>query len=339
MLFHSEQLLFKPRYEWALGERIDHPETTARAESIVHALSEDPLFELWQPPALPAAHLRGLHAPSLLHLYEKTVALQDDLYPTVFPRGDGVRADPDNLHHAGWWCFDAGTPLNGQMWSAARWSAAAAVEAARRISQGEGLAYSLSRPPGHHATRDRFGGYCYLNNGALAARTLRKAGARKVAILDIDYHHGNGTQSLFWRDPSVLTVSVHADPRTDFPYYTGFPEERGAGRGEGFNLNLCEERGCDGTRYRQILQEQVAPVLRAFEPAALILAAGLDTYRLDPLGKFELTTDDLREVGELIGSWGYPTVAVQEGGYHSAHLGRNARALLRGLRDGLSRPR
>lgn len=335
VLFHTEQLLFKPRYEWALGERIDHPETTARAESIIATLAEDQTFDLASPPPLARSSLRGLHAPSLLSLYQSTLELSDDLYPTVFPRGDGVRADPANLNHAGWWCFDAGTPLNGEMWAAARWSAASAVEAAKRVRAGEALAYSLSRPPGHHATRDRFGGYCYLNNAALAARTLRRAGLPRVLILDIDYHHGNGTQSLFWRDSTVFTVSIHADPRTDFPYYTGFAEERGAGRGEGYNLNLCEERGCDGARYRQILEQEVAPVVQAFAPSALVLAAGLDTYRLDPLGRFTLTTDDLRDVGEVIGSWGLPVVAVQEGGYHSDHLGRNARALLLGLRAGI----
>lgn len=337
VFFHPAQLAFKPRYEWALGERVDHPETTARAESIVDALRADDAFVFDTPPALSRSELRGVHAPALLSLYEHTTALDDDLYPTVFPRGDGVRADPANLLHAGWWCFDAGTPINGQMWAAAQGSASAAIQAARSVIDGAPLAYSLSRPPGHHATRDRFGGYCYLNNSGLAAKTLRRAGADRVAIVDIDYHHGNGTQSLFWRDPTVLTLSIHADPRTDFPYFTGFREEVGAGRGAGFNLNLCEERGCDGARYRQILERYVEPALRKFQPRAVIVAAGLDTYELDPLGHFKLTTDDLRDVGEIIGRWGWPMVAVQEGGYHAGHLGRNAKALLLGLRAGAER--
>jgi len=333
--FHRDQLRFKPRYEWAFGERIDHPETTARAESILASLREATGFQLHEPDPVGASELRRLHAPGLLRLYEATRALDRDLYPTVFPKGEMVRADPANLNHAGYWCFDAGTPLNAETWIAAAWSAAAAGAAARSILDGGKLAYSLSRPPGHHATRSRFGGYCYLNNAAVAVSRLRKKRSR-VVVLDIDYHHGNGTQSLFYRDDRVLTVSIHGDPRVDFPYFAGFAEERGKGRGEGFNHNLPLPFGVDGQAYLEVLRNKVAPLVRDFDPVAIVLAAGLDTYELDPVGKFTLRTDDIRQVGETIGSWGLPVVAVQEGGYHAEHLGRNARALLEGLRDGQS---
>lgn len=334
--FHPDQLLFKPRYEWALGERIDHPETTARAESIVEALTEDTSFRFAEPEPVSRALLKRTHAGSLLEMLGETAGLGHDVYPTVFPKGPNVRAEPGNPHHWGHWCFDAGTPLNGQAWMAASWSASAALAAAKAVHQGVPLSYSLSRPPGHHATRSRFGGYCYLNNAAIAARWLGRKRKSRVAVLDIDYHHGNGTQSIFWSDPSVLTVSIHADPSTDFPYFAGFRDQIGGGRAEGTNRNLTEGHGCDGARYLQILDEDVAPLLKAFAPEVLILAAGLDTYELDPLGRFKITTEDFRAIGERIGRWGLPVVAVQEGGYHAEHLGRNARSLLHGLRAGLA---
>jgi acetoin utilization deacetylase AcuC-like enzyme len=335
--FHPDQLQFKPRYEWAFGERIDHPETTARAESIVEALRDAPGFAFHRPEPPRPATLRRTHAVDLLTLYEASAHLDSDLYPTVFPKGDMVRADPHNVLHAGYWCFDAGTPLNARTWKAARWSAAAALAAAGAIEAGAPLAYSLSRPPGHHATRSRFGGYCYLNNAALAARRLARRG--RVAVLDIDYHHGNGTQSIFWRSDRVLTVSLHGDPRADFPYFAGFAEERGVGRGEGFNLNLPLPLGCDGPGWLEVLVDRALPALRAFAPAAVVLAAGLDAYHRDPIGKFTLETEDFRTAGERIGREGWPVVAVQEGGYYTPDLGRNARALLEGLRAGLARAR
>lgn len=330
--FHPEQLSFKPMYEWAFGERIDHPETTARAESIMRALRESEGFALQEPPPISTLELEGLHTPSLLAVYETATALESDFYPSVFPRGRSIIADPTHRHHAGYWCFDAGTPLNAQTWLAARWSAANAGAAADAITRGERLAYALSRPPGHHATRDRFGGYCYLNNAGVAARRLRARG--RVAILDIDYHHGNGTQSLFYENHDVLTVSIHGDPREDFPYFTGFAGETGEGRGTGYNLNLPLPIGCDGQAYLEILRGRVARTLADFRPDVLVLAAGLDTYHRDPIGKFILTTDDIRDIGETIGRWGWPIVAVQEGGYYTPHLGQNALALLQGIRTG-----
>ena len=336
--FHPAQLLFKPRYEWAFGHRIDHPETTARAESIVHALEQrDDGYALRQPAPAPPGTVSALHDGSLLALYRTASALpeNEDFYPTVFPKRDQVAADPTKLHHAGAYCFDAGTPLSGRTWEAASWSASCAHAAARTlIAEKRRVTYALSRPPGHHATRTSFGGYCYLNNAAVAVRALRR-GAR-VAVLDIDVHHGNGTQSMFYRDPKVMVVSLHEHPDTCFPYFAGYPTETGAGPGAGTNLNVTEAAGCDGRRYFELLDRHALPALRSFAPDFLVLSAGLDTYELDPVGHFKLTTDDLRTVGERIGRLGLPTVTIQEGGYHAPHLGRNAVALLDGLQAGLT---
>ena len=337
VFFHELQLDFKPRYEWAFGEKITHPETTTRAEAILAALErEHQLFDLREPEAIPFEALRELHSYQLLTLYSAAEQLEPerDFHPTVFPKLSRGQGDPTNLHHAGAWCFDSGTPLNAATMKAAGWSAGCAQAAAKIVRDGAKLAYALSRPPGHHATEDMFGGYCYFNNSAVAARQLRAKGAR-VVILDIDFHHGNGTQSLFWTNPNVLTVSLHGDPRDYFPFYTGYPRETGAEEGSGYNLNLVLEAGVDGQGYLEILGRHAFAAIEHFDPDVLVLAAGLDGYAKDPIGNFSLTTEDFHRIGERIGGLGRPIVAIQEGGYYTPHLGRNAVALLRGLRSGL----
>lgn len=339
VFFHPAQLDFKPLYEWAYGEKIDHPETTARAESILAALQGEPgHFQVREPTPIALSALRRQHAAQLLTLYSTARALPEGetFYPMVFPRATRGRADPTNLHHAGAFCFDSGTPLDGRTWEAAGWSAACARQAALEVRSGRArLAYALSRPPGHHATRQEFGGYCYFNNAGLAARALRSKG--RVAIIDVDFHHGNGTQSLFYKDDKVLTVSIHGDPREFFPWFAGFPGETGSGRGEGFNLNLPLPGGADLQGWAEQLDRHALPAIRRFEPDWLVVAAGLDAYHLDPVGRHALKTDDFAAIGERLGRLGLPTVIVQEGGYYTPDLGRNARALLMGVNGGASR--
>ncbi|MCB9675322.1 MAG: histone deacetylase family protein [Alphaproteobacteria bacterium] len=337
VFFHPAQLAFAPELEWFGGEAIAHPETALRAESIVEALREDGSFALRAPERVPDAAIRALHAPALLALYDTAAALPagEACYPAVFARDAVTAPDPSRLANAGAFAFDTATPLARETRDAVRWSAACAHEAALAVRSGAPLAYALSRPPGHHAGRASFGGYCYVNNAALAVRALKRG--RRVAVLDIDVHHGNGTQALFWRDPRVLVVSVHEHPDTCFPFFAGHPSEIGGGAGRGANLNVTEGAGCDGRRYAELLDRHALPALRAFRPDVLVLSAGLDTYRLDPVGRFALDTGDLADVGERIGGLGVPVVAVQEGGYHTPDLGINAIALLDGIRRGLTR--
>ena len=334
--FHEDQLEFKPRYEWAFGEKITHPETTARAESILAALGRGgERFDVIAPPKIPYPQLRALHQISLMTLYSTAEGLSEDedFYPSVFPKLKRGQADPTNIRHAGAFCFDSGTPLNSRTLQAAGWSAACAHSAALAVRSGKTrLAYALSRPPGHHAERGLFGGYCYFNNSALAARELKKAG--RVAIVDIDFHHGNGTQDLFLRDDRVFTISLHGDPREFFPFYVGFPTETGHPKAEGLNMNLVLEADIDGAAYLAALEAHVLPALEFFAPDFLIVAMGLDGYVKDPIGQFALTTEDFHRIGERLGAVGLPTVAVQEGGYYTPHLGRNAVAALDGLRTG-----
>ncbi|MGV3525451.1 MAG: histone deacetylase family protein [Candidatus Sericytochromatia bacterium] len=334
VFFHPEQLAFKPLYEWAFGKKIKHPETTKRAESILSALKKDrDHFDIRVPELVSPKTLRETHSYQLMTLYNTTQSLEDGVtfYPSVFPNKKHASCDPTNILHAGYFCFDSGTPLNAQTLSAASWSASCAYDAASLVADGTvRLAYALSRPPGHHASENSYGGYCYFNNAAIACEKLLSKG--RVAILDIDFHHGNGTQELFYETNKVLTLSIHGDPRTCYPYYSGFSHEMGVGKGEGYNLNFPLPKGTDFGPYRELLEKHVLPALHNFVPDYLIIAAGFDTYRLDPVGDFNLETADYFELGRLLAGLGYPTVVIQEGGYYTPDLGLNVATFLKGMR-------
>lgn len=339
VLFHRRQLAHKPAYEWAFGKRLPHPETSRRAEHILAALEADrERFRVWAPPEIPDRLLAKVHDSRLARLYRTASALAEGstFYPSVFPKRNQTSPDPFDIHQAGYFCFDSGTPLTETTWEAAVWSASCAYEASRIVAQREAkLAYALCRPPGHHASKDLFGGYCYYNNAALVAQALcRRA---RVAILDIDFHHGNGTQDLFYRSRGVLFISIHGDPREFYPYFSGYSSECGAGPGSGFNVNLPIGRGCDGKAYLDTIDRQVLPAIRAFDPGYLVVSAGFDTFKHDPIGAFMLENADYHALGERVGGLGLPTTVVQEGGYFTDELGPNVRTFLHGVRDGLTR--
>ncbi|WP_417335820.1 histone deacetylase family protein [Halobacteriovorax marinus] len=331
--FHTKQMEFHPKYEWALGNRIKHPESTKRAESIFKAIkSHKELFDLKEPERIPLASIRANHSYELVTLYNSAASLPDGqaFYPSVFPDKKKSRPDPTNIKHAGFYCFDSGTPLDSKTWLAASWSAASAYAAGEEIYKGRSsVAYAISRPPGHHASKDSYGGYCYFNNAAIVAKLLKKKG--RVVILDIDFHHGNGTQEVFYKDDKVLTISIHGDPRDYFPFFWGFSSEIGAGKGEGYNLNVILPPKTKFPAYKKALLETVFPTIKRFEPDYLILSAGFDTYKLDPVGDFLLETSDFEKIGKLISSLDLPTVVLQEGGYFTKDLGKNAVSLLRGF--------
>lgn len=332
--FHHDQLKHKPMYEWAFGKRLSHPETTSRAENILTALQEQPdRFDIRLPDPISLARLTALHNPDLAVLYQAASSLpkHGTYCPNVFPKRDHCAPKPTDLNHAGFYCFDSGTPLTSTTWMAAAWSASCARQAAEQVSRGtSALSYALCRPPGHHASRDLFGGYCYFNNAAIAAEELRRS-HRRLAILDIDFHHGNGTQSLYYRDKSVLFLSIHGDPREFYPYFSGHAKEVGEGPGKGTTINLPIPSGCDGQEYFRVFSRRVVSALKRFRPGALVVSAGFDTYEKDPIGAFTLRTPDFQELGERIGKLSLPTVCVQEGGYCTDQLGRNVRAFLTGL--------
>ncbi len=254
------------------------------------------------------------------------------VYPYVFPLRNHARPPKELSVRAGYYCMDTFTPLNSNALVAAVGGVDCALTAADAVLHGERLAYALVRPPGHHAERSAFGGFCYFNNNAIAANFLSSHG--RVAILDIDYHHGNGQQSIFYERDDVLTLSIHGHPRFAYPYFSGFPEETGASRGEGYNWNLPLSEKVDGSRHGATLAKALAKIAQ-FEPKFLIVALGLDTAKGDPTGTWSLNASDFRANGRRIGATRLRTVVIQEGGYRTRTLGANARAFFEGLVEGL----
>jgi acetoin utilization deacetylase AcuC-like enzyme len=251
------------------------------------------------------------------------------MLPGAFP-ARGMRRDrvPTGLHaRLGYYAFDAGSPIVEGTWQAARAAAHCALTAADLVVAGERSAYALCRPPGHHAGRGMFGGYCFLNNAALAAQRLRDAGLERVAVLDVDYHHGNGTQDIFWNRSDVLFVSIHGDPNTEYPFYLGHADERGAGAGEGCNHNFPLPRGTDWASYSATLETALERVVD-FAPQALVVSLGVDIFEGDPISAFRLVAADFPRLGARIAALGLPTVLVQEGGYAVAEIGDNVTSVL-----------
>jgi acetoin utilization deacetylase AcuC-like enzyme len=246
----------------------------------------------------------------------------------VFPEYSAprrIRYAPDSfVGRQGYYAYGSDTPILEGTWQAAYWSAQCALTAADHVRSTGETAYALCRPPGHHADVDLYSGFCYLNNAAIAARYL----GEQAAILDVDFHHGNGTQEIFYSDPAVLYCSIHADPEQEFPYYWGGAGEQGEGSGLGFNRNWPLPLGADDTTYLGVLDEALV-VIREFRPRYLVVSAGFDIIAGDPLGGFKVTTGGLREIGQRIAALRAPTLIVQEGGYLLERLGENAVAFLR----------
>ena len=334
--FHDDQLLFHPPYEWDKRGYVPHPESPERPRAILKVLRAFPDdFDIRCPDVLPENLTHQVHASHLLRLYKVAEELEEDafFFPTFFPKAHQTNVDPENIHNAGFYCFDTSTPLGKHTYTSALWSAASAVQAARCVlSEETRLAYALTRPPGHHADKNYFGGYCYLNTAAIMASLLSDHGS--VAIIDIDYHHGDGTQAIFYYDCAVFTASIHADPTNRFPYFSGYSSEIGLGAGEGFNLNVPLPPKTSGRKFLKMLRTLIIPKIKAFNPDFLIIAAGFDTYKDDPICDFMLETNDYKLIGKELGSLNLPTLVAQEGGYYLPALGKNAKTLLYGIRDG-----
>jgi len=256
-----------------------------------------------------------------------------DALPSVWPvRGFRADVEPDNFAaRMGLYSFDSGSPLTAGTWAAAQAGAACALAAAQAVLNGIPSAFALTRPPGHHAGPDFFGGYCFINNAAVAAHTLRQRFER-VAVLDVDYHHGNGTQSIFYSRADVLTISLHGDPRTEYPFFLGHADERGEGAGLGANLNLPLPRGTGFAEWHDSLLTALTAV-REFGAQALVVPLGVDTFAGDPISGFRLQSADYLQVGRTLAGLGLPTVFTFEGGYAVAEVGVNTANVLQGFQQ------
>ncbi len=331
-VFASAQLGHAPAREMHNGGWTDHAETRARAESIVAALAAlEPAADHGRAPLLAVHSAEYLDFLEHAHDRWRGAGRDGDALPYVWPvvARRALRLERiDAL--LGRFSFDAATPIAAGTWDAAYWGAQTALTALDRVLGGERAAFALCRPPGHHAGADYFGGYCYVNNAAVVARAARSAGRARVAVLDVDYHHGNGTQDIFWDDGSVFYASLHADPATDYPFFWGHADEAGGGAGAGATLNLPLPRGTGIAPYLAALDTALA-ALRDFAPDLLVVSFGADTFAGDPISGFALRTADFVAVGARIAGAGWPAVVVMEGGYATAELGANVAAFLRGF--------
>ncbi len=338
--FSRQHELHAPAYEFFRGERVPCFETPARAE-IVHNELLARGHEIRTPTVDSSDVLRQVHTPRYLAFlesaWEQWLALDPgnaELQP--FPSTWPVRTlrsdvEPDDfIARLGLYSMDNESPMVAGTWAAAKAGADAAASAAALVASGERSAFCAMRPPGHHAGADFMGGYCFLNNAAVAAQALRGHGCARVAILDVDYHHGNGTQSIFYDRPDVLYVSIHGDPRTEYPFYLGHADETGEGPGHGFNLNLPLPAGSQPAAWFSALDVACARVDR-YRADVLVVSLGLDTYAGDPISRFALQADDFRRLGAQLRRLGLPTVLILEGGYATAELGVNAANVVGGF--------
>ena len=311
-------------------------EAPVRVAAIEREILKTDLFEPMPARDFPDRFIREVHDSGLVEYIKQACSEAPEkksVYPYVFPVRNATRQPKERSVLSGYWCIDTFTPINRNAYPAARHAVDCALTAADEVLKGRPLAYALVRPPGHHAEHRTFGGFCYFCNSAIAAHYLSRHG--RVAILDIDYHHGNGQQDIFYERDDVLTVSVHGHPSFAYPYFTGFPDERGRGRGAGFNVNLALDEHISPDEHRAAVAQALVRIAR-HDPSFLVVSMGFDTAKADPTGTWSNEAADFVKLGHMIGAAGLPTVVIQEGGYRIRTLGTNARNFFNGLAAGMA---
>jgi acetoin utilization deacetylase AcuC-like enzyme len=334
-VFYSEEhRKHEPPFEvFDGGLRTPYLENTDRMDRILNALQLMDWAELCEPKDFGLGPIHAVHDKDYIDFLASCWAewLDSDardktvLLPATFALRRHPQIPTGLLGRAGYYLMDLSACIVEGTYGAALASANCALNAAEAVLHGERVAFAMCRPPGHHAGRDYAGGYCFINNAAVAAHRLSLKG--KVALLDIDYHCGNGTQDIFYDRSDVLTISIHADPNFEYPHFWGYAEETGTGPGVGFHKNFPLAKGTDDTRYLAAL-EQALSLIRTYQPEHLVVSAGMDIHTADPLGTIKVSTDGIGEIGKRIASLGLPAVVVMEGGYANEILGTNILRLL-----------
>jgi acetoin utilization deacetylase AcuC-like enzyme len=332
VFFDDRQRLHAPALELHNGAFVPYAEHPGRLAAMLAALGA-----VEAPSDHGEAPLRRVHPHPYLDFLKnafddwRVAGRPGDAAGYVWPVVGRRPLDLDRIDaRLGRYSFDASSPIAEGTWESAYWSTQTALSALDALLAGKRAAFALCRPPGHHAGADYLGGYCYLNNAAIAAEAALAAGRRRVAILDIDYHHGNGTQDIFYARGDVFFASIHADPRTDYPFYWGHADETGEGEGEGATLNLPLPRGTALRDYEPALGRALEAIA-AFGAELLVCSYGADTYAGDPISFFELRTQDYTSIARRIAAPGLPTLIVMEGGYAVDALGANVAAFLGGF--------
>ena len=330
-------------HEFFRGQLVPAFEVPARADHVRAAVQAANLGPLLAPFDHGLSPLERVHAPAYLRFVAgawaewQALGGQGDVFPAVWP----VRSLRSNVvpqsfaARMGLYSMDSGTPLTSGTWVAAYWGAQATLTGLDLQLAGEPAAYVLTRPPGHHAGADFFGGYCFVNNVAVAAQAALDAGRQRVAILDVDYHHGNGTQAIFYERADVLYASVHGDPQTEFPFFLGHADETGAGPGVGLNANFPLPAGASNEAWFAALDTALDRV-KAYAPDLLIVSLGVDTYGGDPISHFNLDRPEFTRLGRALAPLALPTLFVQEGGYATEAIGLNVVAVLQGFEQAAS---
>jgi acetoin utilization deacetylase AcuC-like enzyme len=337
--FDPRQLAHAPLRELHNGGFTDYAESPARAQAMAAAL-EAGLGAAVAPQDHGEAPIRAVHSAAYLAFLQSAYGLwveagrPGDVVGYVWPL---VGRRPLSLSRidalVGQYSFDASSPLTAQTYDAAYWSVQSALAALDDVLGGARASFALCRPPGHHAGADYLGGYCYLNSAAIVAEAARQAGCARVAILDIDYHHGNGTQDIFWARGDVFYASLHADPASDYPFYWGHADETGAHGGAGATLNLPLPQGTRLEAFRRAQGKALEAIAR-FAPDLLVVSYGADTWEGDPISHLKLTTPDYAVLAADIALAGWPNVICMEGGYAVDALGANVMSFLRGFQGG-----
>lgn len=333
--YAAEQKKHDPKAFLSSGAPQPNPEQPERVERLL-AGARAAGCEIVRPKDHGLGPIAAVHTPEYLDFlaniyprWRRIEGASEEVIPNIHPIARNGAYPASAVGQAGYHMADTACPISAETWESVQWSAWSAVDAADAVMAGAPSAYALCRPPGHHAFADVAGGFCFVNNSAVAAQHLRKNAAR-VAILDVDLHHGNGTQGIFYARPDVLTVSLHADPVRFYPFFWGHADERGEGPGLGYNLNLPLLRKTGDAGFLDALDAGLKRI-RAFAPEALVVALGLDAFEGDPFGGLSVSTPGFARIAERIAALNLPTVIVQEGGYLCDELGDNLTSFLTGF--------
>jgi acetoin utilization deacetylase AcuC-like enzyme len=336
-VFSTDHLLRSPRTELYGGELVRPHESPERAQIVLERIQTERLGQVTAPTNFSAAPLLRVHDPEYIEFLKQAwnewvaAGNRGEAIPDCWPARRMAQRRPNSITgKLGYYAMAGETSISQGTWEAARAAADVALTGASLIHEGARAAFALCRPPGHHAARDLYGGYCFLNNAAIAAQYLRDAGAARVAILDVDFHHGNGTQDIFYDRPDVLYISLHGDPAEAFPYFSGFADETGTGMGAGYTLNFPLPPGTEFGAWQDALRAALIRIAN-FRADALIVSLGVDTFAEDPISFFRLQSADFLTCGRMIGACKLPTLFVLEGGYAVGAIGVNVVNVLSGF--------